>query len=80
MTALVDESNRAVLEAGDVDSLTTTFGLIVIVLLVVLLFEREVLRSYDRAGFARAQRLRFVIAPLLLMAAIVVGGRFATLA
>jgi hypothetical protein len=80
MTALVDESTREALRAGDVDSLTTSFGLVVIVLLLLLLIERELLRSYDRATFARAGRLQFVIVPLLVVAAVIVGARFANLA
>jgi hypothetical protein len=80
MTSLVDESTRTVIEGGTVDTLTGTFGLVVVLLLIVLLIERELLRAFNRDAAERAVRLRFVVLPLLAVTVTVIAARFASLA
>jgi hypothetical protein len=80
MTSLLNDSTRSVIEAGDVEGLTTTFGLIIVVLTIVLLVERELLRGVGRDAAERAARLRFIVVPCLLLTAGVIGARFASLA
>ncbi|HWT23021.1 MAG TPA: hypothetical protein VN213_05890 [Solirubrobacteraceae bacterium] len=80
MTSLVDETTRSVIAGSDVESLTTTFGLIVVILTLVLLVERELLRGIGRDAAERAGRIRFIVVPCLLLTMGVLGARFASLA
>ena len=80
MTSLVDESTRSVILGGTVESLTATFGLVVVLLSIALLVERELLRAFNRDTAERAVRLRFVILPLLAVTVTVIAARFASLA
>ena len=80
MTSLVDASTRSVFDGGTVETLTTKFGLVVVLLTIVLLVERELLRAFSRDAAERAERLRFVVVPLLALTVIVIAARFASLA
>jgi len=81
MTAQLNDATRTVMDQGDVSSLTTTFGLIVVTLAALLLVERELLRAHaGDADASRARRLRFVALPLVLMSTAIIGARLASLA
>lgn len=75
MTALVNATTSAVIGGRSYDALSSTIGIIGIVLLALLLVEKEVLRaaSTPRARFAAA--LDGSIAPLLLMFTVIMIAR-----
>jgi hypothetical protein len=78
MTSLLNDTTRALGRAAGTRPLTTGVALVVVVLALVLLIQREVARpllSGERA--ARAARLRFVALPLAFMLAVVFASRVA---
>lgn len=81
MTALVNDATRSLFNSGEVNSLTATFGVIVVVLTVVLFLERELMRVHtDNANSPRSMRMQFVVVPLAFLTAGIIGGRLLSLA
>ncbi|HLJ66472.1 MAG TPA: hypothetical protein VKX16_03830 [Chloroflexota bacterium] len=78
MTSTVNETTRHLFATTSYDIISTTAGLTAIVLLVVLLVEKEVLRTSRRTGQVRSLRaLDVAILPLLFSFTFVVAMRFA---
>ena len=80
MSATVTAVTRAIIRSSNYGTLSTTVGLVAILLLVVLLVQKEILRAADtpqaRAG---GQLLNIAIAPLLLASAVIVTMRLASI-
>lgn len=68
------------MRSGTLESLSTTFGLVAVVLLILLLIERELIRMFAGAhAAARLRALSIATVPLMLIAIAVIGSRFAAL-
>jgi hypothetical protein len=80
MTSLVTDSTKSAIDSGTVESLSASFGLVVVVLLVVVLLERELMRAYSGRRAAPApRRLAVASVPLLLIVTAVFAARFGEL-
>jgi Mn2+/Fe2+ NRAMP family transporter len=76
MTALVNDTTRALGRAAGATPLTTGVAIVAIVLVLVLLIQREVARPLlSRARAARVARLGFVALPLGFILVVVFASR-----
>jgi hypothetical protein len=74
---IVNQAITNIVEAGSFGSLTTTYGLFAILLLVVLLVAKEIMRLFDHAHARRRTAIfDLALAPLLITFAFVVFLRF----
>ena len=80
MTAMVSAATRTIIRSNSYGTLTSTVGLVAVMLLVVLLLQKELLRTATtpraRAG---GDMLNIAIPPLLLAFAVIVTLRVVTL-
>jgi hypothetical protein len=80
MTSLVSRSTESVFDSGTLESLSTSFGVVLVALLIVLLVEQQLMRAFNRSGRSSAARsLSVASIPMLLTAAAVFAARFAEL-
>ena len=80
MTSLVTDATESTMRSGTLESITTTTGLVAVVLLLALLVEREIVRTI--AGPHVAARLRVlnvVTVPVMLVVIVVIGARLGAL-
>lgn len=76
MSSLLDHTTRALGRAAGSSPLTTGVAIVLIVLVLVLLIEREVARPLlSGAQARRLGRLGFLLAPLALMLVAVIAAR-----
>jgi hypothetical protein len=69
MTSLVNKATQNIIDTHGFEHLSASVGVIVIVLLIVLLIEREVLRAFGGPrAVARVRSLTAASLPLLLVA------------
>ncbi len=67
MTSIVTEVTRVTIESYSYDNLSTTIGILVVVLLVVLLIQKELIRGFNGSrSRIWMQVLDIAIVPLLL--------------
>jgi hypothetical protein len=67
MTSIVTEVTRVTIESYSYDNLSTTIGILVVVLLVVLLIQKELIRGFNGSRSRICmQVLDIAIVPLLL--------------
>ena len=80
MTATVTAATRTIIASGSYETLSATIGIVAILLLLVLLIEKELMRA---AGGPRlrigVQALNIVITPLLLMFTLILVMRLASI-
>jgi hypothetical protein len=80
MTSLVTESTKSAIDSGTLDTMSTSFGLVVVVLLIVVLLEQELMRAFSAGRISQgARRLGIASVPLLLIATAMFAARFAEL-
>lgn len=80
MTGTVTTVTRSIIESTPYGTLSTTVGLVAILLLVVLLVQQELLRSAGTPRTRPGERaLTIAIAPLLLASAVIMAVRLASL-
>jgi hypothetical protein len=80
MSSLVTTSTEKAINSGTLESLSTTFGLMAVVLGVILLVERELIRALGGA-YARERVRAFLIVglPAVLIGILVIVTRLASL-
>jgi len=78
VTALLPEIVQEAVEGQSVNSASESFGVVTLVLLVVMLLEYEVLRTW-RPERARMITLSAMLVPLSLVVLITIGARIAVL-
>ena len=80
MSSLVTRATESTIRSGTLESLSTTIGLTAVVLLIILLVERELIRAVTGAHAAmRLRALSIASVPLLVTAIAVIGSRLASL-
>jgi hypothetical protein len=73
MTAIVNEITTRIISSGTFDALSTTYGLIVALLLIFLLVQKELLRAHGgRRARLWLQTLNIAIVPLVVAFGLVV--------
>jgi uncharacterized BrkB/YihY/UPF0761 family membrane protein len=77
MTATVTDVIIATIRSSTPDTLASTFGVILIMLLLVLLLQKELVRAYDASRSRKwLQTLNVAILPLLIAFGIIIVMRF----
>jgi hypothetical protein len=80
VNSLVNKATQHVFEANGFEALSATVGVVLIVLLIVLLVEREVLRALGGPrAVARVRSLTVATLPLLIAAVAIIGTRIESL-
>jgi hypothetical protein len=79
MTSTVTQTTRHAFESMSYSHLTSTLGLVVVVLLIVLLLEGELIRAFRGGNGPSLRTLQVAIAPLLLSFVVIVVTRFVLL-
>jgi hypothetical protein len=80
MNSFVNKATQNVFGGNGFEALSATVGVIAIVLLIVLLIEREVLRAMGGTrAIARVRSLTVATLPLLITAVAIIGSRIQNL-
>ncbi len=79
MTAMVSAATRSFIWSTSYGTLTSTVGIIAVMLLVLLLLQKELLRAAATRAEAGGEVLNIAILPLLLAFAVIVTLRLVTL-
>jgi len=78
MTSLVSRSTESVFHSGTLESLSTTFGVVLVALVIVVLVEQRLMRAFSPSGrSSTARSLSVASVPMLLTVAAVFAARFA---
>jgi hypothetical protein len=80
MNSVLPHATQHALEHASYSQITTSVGVVAIVLLIVLLIEHELIRALRSRGSSSQRILQVAIVPLLITFAVIVVTRFAHLA
>jgi H+/Cl- antiporter ClcA len=80
MNSLLPHATHRALEHASYSQITTSVGVVAIVLLIVILIENELIRAIRGGGSSSQRILKVAIVPLLITFAVIIVTRFAHLA